>query len=83
MRVELNTVALLMSPLIFLIRIVKIDKTRELFAIAEGGRTLRRMFRPVEFGLDDEILGAPGICEVDVFQIHTLKAVVPTCVENK
>lgn len=72
-----------MPPFIFLIGVVKVHIAGEPFAKAESSRSLSLVLCPVEFGLDDEILWAPGICEVDKFQIHRLKAVFSTCVTVK
>lgn len=83
MWVKLNTVTLLVSPFIFLVGVVKVHVAGELFAEAESGRSLGLDLCPVEFGLDDEILRAPGICEVDIFQIYRLKTVLSTCVTVK
>ena len=69
-----------MSPFIFLIGIVKVHITGELFAKAESGRSLGLVLCSVEFGLDDEMLWAPGIGEVDISQINRLKAVLSPCV---
>lgn len=54
-----------MPPFIFLIGVVKVQIAGELFAEAEGGRSLGLVLCLVEFGLDNEILRAPGIREVD------------------
>lgn len=78
MGVQLNTVTAFMPPLIFLIRVVEVHIAGELFPKAEGGRTLRLVLCPVESGLDDGILWAPRICEVDIFQVYGLKAVLST-----
>lgn len=59
-----------MSPFIFLTGVVKVHIAGELFAEAESGRSLGLMQCLLKFGLDDEILRAPGICEVDEFQIN-------------
>lgn len=77
--VELNAVSLLMAPLVFLIRIVKVHIARKGFAEAESSRAFGLVLRPVEFGLDDEMFGAPGIGEVDKVQVQCFKAVPASC----
>lgn len=72
-----------MSPLIFLIGVEKVHIAGKLFAKAESSSSFRLVFCPVELRLDNEITGAPGICEVDKFQIHGLKAVLSTCARVK
>lgn len=79
MWVVLYTVTLLVTPLVFLIGIVKVKVAGNLFAIAEGGRSLLLVLCPLEFGLDNKMFRAPGICEVDIFQVNGLKAVFSTC----
>lgn len=54
-----------MSPFILLIGVVKVQIAGELFAKAESSRSLCLVLCLVEFGLDDEILRTPGVCEVD------------------
>lgn len=58
-----------MPPFVFLIGVVEVHIAGKLFAKAEGGRSLRLVFGPVELGLDDEMLLAPWIREVLIFQI--------------
>lgn len=72
-----------MPPLIFLIGVLKVHVAGELFAKAKSCRSLRLVLSPVEFRLDNKILWAPGVCEVDKFQIQRLKAVRSTCVTVK
>lgn len=67
-----------MPPLIFLIGVVEVQVTGEFFPKAKRSRTLCLVLCPVEFGLDDIILWAPRIGEVDEFQINGLKAVLST-----
>lgn len=69
-----------MAPFIFLVGVDKVHITGEFFAKAESGRSLGLVLCPVKFGLDDEILWAPGVCKVDIFQIKRLEAVLSTCV---
>lgn len=83
MRVKLNAIALLAPPFILLIGVEKVHIARKLFAKAEGGGSLCLVFCPVELGLDHKILRTPWICEVDIFQIQCLKAVLATCVIMK
>lgn len=72
-----------MPPFIFLTGVVKVHIAGKFFAKAKCGRSLCLVQCPVEFGLDNKILWAPGICEVDELQIHCLKAVLSTCVTMK
>lgn len=68
-----------MPPFIFLVGVVKVHIAGELFAEAKSGSSLVLVLRPVELGLDDGMLRAPGICEVDELQINRLEAVLSTC----
>lgn len=65
MWVKLNAITLLVPPFIFLVGVVEVQITGKLFAKAKSGSSLSFVLRLDEFGLDDEILGTPGICEVD------------------
>lgn len=59
-----------MAPSIFLVGVGEMQIARELLSKAESGRSLSLVLCPLEFGLDDEMVGTPGVCEVDQFQIH-------------
>lgn len=76
----LNTVTPLVTPFIFLVGVVEVHIAGELFAKAECCRSLGLVLCLLEFGLDDVILWAPGVGDVDKFQIHRLKAVFTACV---
>lgn len=65
--VVLDPVAPVVAPLVRLAGVVKVCVAGELFAEAEGRRPLRLVLRPLEFGLDDKVFGAPRVGEVDVF----------------
>lgn len=67
MRVELNSVTLVMPPFISLIRVVEVHITWELLAKTERCRAFGHVLCLVESGLDNKIVWAPWICEVDVF----------------
>ncbi len=69
-----------MPPFIFHIGVDKVHIAGELFAEPKSSRSLGLVLCLVEFGLDNEMLWAPGICKVHKFQIHGLKAVLSTCV---
>lgn len=65
-----------MPPFVFFVGVAEEHVAWHLLAKAEGSRALRLVFCTVELWLDDGILRAPGICEVDKFHIHRFKAVV-------
>lgn len=69
MGVELNAVTLLVAPFIFLVGVVKVEVAGHLFTKPESSGTFSCALYPVEFGLDDVILGAPGIGEIDKLEI--------------
>lgn len=83
MGIKLNSITLLVAPLVFLTGVVKVHIARELFAKAECSRSLRLVLRPVKFGLDDEMIWAPRIGEVHIFQVYRFKAVILTCIPEK
>lgn len=80
MGIKLNSITLLVAPLVFLTGVVKVHIARELFAKAECSRSLRLVLRPVKFGLDDEVIWAPRIGEVHILQVYCFKAVISTCI---
>lgn len=80
MRVKLDPIAFLVPPFILLIRVVEVHIAGKLFAKAEGSRPLSLVLCPVEFGLNNKMFWAPWIGEVDILQIHGLKAILSTCV---
>jgi len=76
--VELDAVPPLAPPLVGLVGVVEVEVAGELLAEGERGGSLRLALRPLEFGLHDEMIRAPGVREVDVLQIQRLEAVPPT-----
>ena len=78
--VELDAVALVVAPFVLLVGVVEVEVTRHLLPEAESSGALGGVLRPVQLGLDDGILGAPGVGEVNVLEVNRLKAVLPSCV---
>lgn len=72
-----------MPPFVFFAGIAEEHMARQLFAKAEGSRTLGLVFCAVELRLDDGMPWAPWICKVDKFHIHRLEAVLLACKEAK
>ena len=80
MGVELDAVSLVVAPFVLLVGVVEVEVARHLFPKAESCGALSGVLRPVQLGLDDAVLGAPGVGEVDILEVNRLKAVLPSCI---
>ena len=78
--VQLDAVALVVAPFVLPVGIVEVEVARHLLPKAESSGALCGVLRPVQLGLDDVVVWAPGIGEVDILEVNRLKAVLPSCI---
>ena len=71
---------MVVAPFVLLVGVVEVEVARHLFPKAECCGALSGVLRPVQLGLDDAVLGAPGVGEVDILEVNRLKAVLPSCI---